>query len=137
MPKPAVHIPDAACQYRYVHASGPGGQHVNKTATAVELRVDLDRLGLPYGALQRLKSREKNRLNRDGHLVLSADEHRSQLMNKRAALARLEAMVAAAMVRPKRRVATRPTLASKRKRVTGKKQRGQLKANRRKPKLDS
>ncbi len=134
--KPEVRIPEEACEFKFVHASGPGGQHVNKTATAVELRVDIDRLGLNHEVRSRLRQQQRNRINKQGRLVIQADEFRSQLKNRKAAISRLEGMIAAARVRPKKRIATRPTAASKRRRVDTKKQRGQTKANRRKPSLD-
>ena len=124
-----VRIPEAACEFKFVHASGPGGQHVNKTATAVELRVDIDKLALNHETRSRLRLQQ-------GQLVIQADEFRSQLKNRKAAVVRLQEMVAAARVRPKKRIATKPTAASKKRRMEHKKQRGQTKANRRKPNWD-
>ncbi len=131
-----VRIPEEACEVKFVHASGPGGQHVNKTATAVEMRVDLDKLGLTHETRSRLRQQQRNRINKQGQLVIQADEFRSQLKNRKAAMARLKVMVAAARVRPKKRIATKPTAAAKRRRIEHKKQRGQTKANRRKPDWD-
>ncbi len=134
-------LPEDACEYRYVHASGPGGQHVNKTSTAVELRVDVARLARPdgplaYAPLQRLREQQRNRINKDGFLVIQADRHRSQLKNKNEAQQRVREMLASCLIAPKRRIATRPSKSAKQKRVNHKKQRGQLKANRRKPPVD-
>lgn len=129
-------IPDEACEFRFVHASGPGGQHVNKSSTAVELRVAVARLRLPPAAEARLRTQQKNRLNKDGELVIQAEQFRSQLKNRRDALERLTQMIEAARERPKRRVPTRPTAASKRRRIDTKKQRGQLKSQRQKPAPD-
>ena len=129
-------IPDAACEFKFVHASGPGGQHVNKTATAVELRVDIGKLELTRDTRNRLRQQQRNRINKDDRLVIHADEFRSQLKNRKAALSRLQGMIAAAKVRPKKRIATKPTYAAKRRRVDTKKQRGQTKANRKKPSWD-
>lgn len=129
-------IPEDACETRFVHASGPGGQHVNKASTAVELKVYVLKLGLPPGALHRLQQSESNRINRDGAIVVQADEFRSQHKNRKAAMDRVQAMIERALVVPKRRVATRPSRAAKQKRMNSKKKRGQLKANRRKPNFD-
>ena len=129
-------LPSTAYEARFVHASGPGGQHVNKASTAVELRVYLNKLNLPPGALHRLKQQNRNRINKDGVLIVQADQHRSQLQNRKSAVARVESMIVAALRPPKRRVATRPTLASKKKRLQNKKQRSMTKTNRRKPNIE-
>ena len=129
-------LPESAYEVRFVHASGPGGQHVNKASTAVELRVALDKLDLAPGAIHRLKQAQRRRINRDDILIIHADQRRSQLQNRKDAIKRVEDMIAQALVRPRRRIATRPTLAAKKRRVTHKKQRGQIKANRRKPSLE-
>ncbi len=126
-------IPDDACETRFVHASGPGGQHVNKASTAVELKVYLQKLGLPPGALHRLREANRNRINRDGALVIQADQFRSQLKNRKAAIERAQAVIDQAMIQPKRRVATRPTQSAKKRRLQSKKKRGQVKVNRQKP----
>ena len=131
-----MHIAEDACEFRFIHASGPGGQHVNKTATAVELRVRVDKLRLPPETANRLRRQQANRINRNGELIIQATRFRSQLKNRKDALERLRAMISRATSAPKRRVATKPTMASKKKRLAGKKQRGQLKSNRRKPPLD-
>lgn len=129
-------LPDNAYEVRFVHASGPGGQHVNKASTAVELRVYPIKLGLPPGALHRLRQQQRNRINRDGALVVQADQFRSQMQNRKTAIARVEQMVEQALVRPKRRIATKPTAASRKRRLQTKKQRGRIKADRRKPNFD-
>jgi len=126
-------IPEQAYEIRFTNASGPGGQHVNKASTAVELKVYVRRLGLPPGALARLESQQRNRINRDGALIVQADQFRSQLKNRKAALSRVQGFIEQALVRPKRRVATRPSLAAKQKRIRHKKARSQVKANRRRP----
>ena len=131
-----INIPKEALQFRFVHASGPGGQHVNKTATAVELRVNVAELNLKADVLRRLRQQQHNRISKEGFLVIQADQHRSQLKNKQAATVRLQDMLATAAIRPKRRIATRPSKAAKKRRVDSKKQRGQTKLNRRKPRLD-
>ena len=129
-------IPDSACEYRFIHARGPGGQHVNKAATGVELRVHLNKLELPPGVMSRLKLSQRNRINKDNVLVVQADQSRSQLGNRKAALARVEAFIQAVWARPKQRIATKPSKAAKAKRVKIKKQRGETKNNRKKPTLD-
>jgi len=129
-------ISEAACEFRFVHASGPGGQHVNKTSTAVELRVAVNLLGLPPGPEQRLRDQQRNRINRQGQIVIQADQHRSQLKNRKAALERLQSMIHQALPVPKKRIATKPSNAARRRRLDNKRQRGQTKSGRRKPTLD-
>ncbi len=129
-------IPDDACESRFVHASGPGGQHVNKASTAVELKVYIQKLGLPPGALYRLRDAHRNRINREGALVIQADQFRSQLKNRKAAMERVQAIIEQAMIQPKRRIATRPSRSAKKRRLQSKKKRGQTKANRQKPGFD-
>lgn len=129
--------PAEACEYRFVHASGPGGQHVNKTATAVELRVHLAKLRLPIPVLRRLTAAQRNHISQENVLIIQADGFRSQLKNRRDALQRLKQMVAAAWVAPKRRIATQPSRGAKQRRLSHKKQRGEVKANRRQPRVDS
>ncbi len=130
------HIPPEALEYRFVHASGPGGQHVNKASTAVELRVNLAALRLSADTLRRLKQQQRNRINKDGQLVLFAERHRSQLKNRKDALTRLQDILSRAAVRPKKRIATKPSKASQQRRMDTKKLRGKTKQQRRKPSLD-
>lgn len=129
-------LPAEACQFKFVHASGPGGQHVNKASTAVELRVYINKLELPPAVRNRLVSQHRNRINKDGELVVQADQFRSQLKNKQAAVGRVEDWLKAARVIPKRRVATKPSRAAKTRRLSHKKQRGQVKSNRKRPNFD-
>jgi ribosome-associated protein len=129
-------IPNEALEFRFVHASGPGGQHVNKAATAVELRVDTNLLKVRPDTLRRLRSQQRNRINKENLLIIQADQYRSQLKNRKDALERLQKMLAQASVRPKTRIATKPSKAAKERRVTSKKQRGTTKLNRKKPNLD-
>lgn len=123
--------------YSFVRASGPGGQNVNKVATACELRFNLAASALPPDVKARLVPLAGSRLTRDGVIVIQADRFRSQEMNREDAMARLVAMVARAAVRPKRRIATRPTLASKERRLEGKARRSGIKKGRQgRPSLD-
>ena len=126
-------LPTDACEFRFVHSSGPGGQHVNKASTAVELRVDVSLLGLETRVEQRLRQRQANRINKEGVLVIQATSHRSQLKNRQAAVGRVEEMVAEARKRPKARIATQPTFSAKRRRVDQKKKQASTKKQRQRP----
>ena len=126
-------LPPEACEFRFVHSSGPGGQHVNKTSTAVELRVDVSLLALRNDAERRLRQRQANRINKEGVLVIQATTHRSQLKNRQDAIARVEEIVAEAKKRPKARIATQPTLSAKRRRVERKKKHASTKKQRPRP----
>lgn len=129
--------PVEALEFRFVLASGPGGQHVNKSSTAVELRVTLDALALGDAVLERLKRQQRGKLNKRGELIIQSDTFRSQLKNRKDALARLGQIIEEARRQPKKRVPTRPSRAAKRRRVDDKKQRARTKSARRKPRLDS
>jgi len=118
----------------FVRAGGPGGQHVNTTSTAVQLRFDVRRSpNLPADVRHRLERMAGSRLTRDGVLVLHAQSHRSQKRNREEALARLVALVRAAARPPVPRKPTKPTRSSKRRRLDSKKKHGALKALRRSP----
>ena len=116
---------------RFVRASGPGGQHVNKVATAVELRVDIAGSSLPAQVKERLATLAGGRMTGDGVLVIDSREHRTQAANRRAARERLRQLLAEASVRPKKRRKTRPTAGSNERRITSKMKRGETKRGRR------
>jgi len=116
---------------RFVRGSGPGGQNVNKVATAVELRVDVNASALPEDVKVRLIAAAGRRMSSDGMLLIDAREHRTQSQNRDAARARLMALVEQALHRPKKRTRTRPTQAAKERRLESKKKRAVAKARRR------
>ncbi len=124
-----ITIEDWELSEQFVRASGPGGQNVNKVASAVELRFEAERSpNLPGPVKARLRRLAGRRWNSEGALVLQVDETRSQARNREIARNRLADLIRAACVAPKRRIATRPTLGSKKRRLKAKKVRGTVKA---------
>lgn len=129
-------IPEDAVTFQFVRASGPGGQNVNKVASAVQLRVELARTGLPPQVRQRLERLVPGQITQAGELIISAQRFRSQLRNREDAVERLAALLTRARRAPRKRVPTKPSLAAKRRRKEQKKQRGALKKVRGKPEVE-
>lgn len=128
---PTVAIPDEEFEWKFIRSSGPGGQNVNKVASAVQLRFLLPlNTSLPVAARNRLRRMAGQKLIDDGSILLSARSERSQDQNRRDALERLAELIRAALVEPKIRKKTRPTRASKERRIDSKKRRGSTKAGR-------
>ncbi len=122
-------IPAEELTFEFLRSSGPGGQNVNKVETAVELRFEAARSpSLPDPVKARLRRLAGRRWTQDGAIVIRAEETRSQARNREIARERLAELVRAALVAPRRRIATRPTLASQRRRVEAKTRRGSVKA---------
>tara|TARA_R110002051_G_scaffold10292_2_gene39084 strand:- start:588 stop:1022 length:435 start_codon:yes stop_codon:yes gene_type:complete len=112
----------------FVRASGPGGQNVNKVSSAVQLTWNVEASSLPADVKARFTKLYGSRITNDGRMIVEASEHRSQPMNREAARKRLAQMILKASIRPKRRVATRPTAGSVRRRIASKKRRGEIKS---------
>jgi ribosome-associated protein len=131
-----VSVPEEALSETFLAATGPGGQNVNKVATAVQLRVDLSRLGLDDGPLERLRGLAGSRLTATDELLITARRFRTQEANRADARRRLAEMIAAAHIVRAKRKPTRPSRAAKAKRVDAKKQRSALKRGRGKVDFD-
>lgn len=129
-------IPEEALSESFIASSGPGGQNVNKVATAVQLRCDVFKLGLAPPIYQRLKQLAGSRMTGGGEIVITARTHRTQEANRTEARARLADLIARAHVRPEKRVKTKPSRAAKARRVDAKKQRSAVKGARAKPRID-
>ncbi len=129
-----IRIPEGELEFEFVRASGPGGQHVNKAATAVQLRFDVARSpSLPEPVRQRLLRMEDQRITQEGVLIIDAREHRSQARNREAALERFREVVRQAARPPKRRAKSRVPPGERRRRVENKRRRSEKKRLRKPP----
>ncbi|PZU11726.1 alternative ribosome rescue aminoacyl-tRNA hydrolase ArfB [Sphingomonas sp.] len=128
-------LPEGALEERFLAATGPGGQNVNKVATACQLRLDVYALGLAPDVFARLKMLAGSRWSA-GSILVTARRFRTREANREDARARLAEMVAQAHIRPERRVKTKPSKAAKARRVEAKSQRGAIKQGRAKPRIE-
>jgi ribosome-associated protein len=124
---PSLSVDERELTFEYIRASGPGGQNVNKVATAVQLRFDVSTSSLPEDVKQRLRHLAGKRVTSNGVLVIEAKRFRTQEQNRFDAMERFIELVKKASVKPKARKKTKPTAASKEKRLQSKKQRGRIK----------
>jgi ribosome-associated protein len=132
-----IDIDEDELEFSFVRSSGPGGQHVNKASTCAQLRFDaMGSENLPSGAKRRLRDLAGNQITDSGEIVIESSATRSQKQNRDDALDKLLTLIRQAARPPKKRKRTRPTLASKKRRLRGKKHRGEIKRLRKPPKRD-
>ncbi|MBF0358421.1 MAG: aminoacyl-tRNA hydrolase [Magnetococcales bacterium] len=126
-----LQIPEAEITYKFIRSSGPGGQNVNKVASAVQLKFNArNSTVLTHGVYMRLKTLAGSRMTQDGFLIITSEKYRTQDQNRKEAVERLVAFIEKALVPPKLRRATKPTKASKQRRLDGKNKRSNVKKNR-------
>lgn len=123
-----ITLDDSELEEQFVRASGPGGQNVNKVSTAIHLRFDINASSLPDDYKEKLRQLADRRISGDGVVIIKAQRYRSQEKNREDALTRLQALIESAGYKPKHRTATKPTRASKTRRLESKTQHGKLKA---------
>ncbi|RZL92891.1 MAG: aminoacyl-tRNA hydrolase [Variovorax sp.] len=126
----SAQVDEREVEFSAIRAQGAGGQNVNKVSSAVHLRFDIPASSLPDGVKQRLLALRDTRITQEGVLVLKAQQHRSQEMNRADAMARLQELVDSVAVAPRVRRATKPTYGSKQRRLEGKSQRSAIKQQR-------
>jgi len=124
---PHFSIDENELQFAFVRSSGPGGQNVNKVATAVQLRFDVNRSSLPKEVKNRLRQIAGNKMTSDGELLIEAKKYRTQELNRENAINRFTELVQRAFEKPRVRRKTKPTAESKERRMKEKKQRGEIK----------
>jgi ribosome-associated protein len=129
-------VPEEALEEKFLASTGPGGQNVNKVATACQLRCDVFKLGLAPPVYERLKSLAGSRMTGGGEIIITARSYRTQEANREDARARLTELITKAHLRPVKRIKTKASRAAKARRVDSKKQRGTVKQARAKPRLD-